>query len=70
MQDRVKLGSQELSEMPIMQKYQIASEIDEYKQLAFKRTSVASLRKANAYKRNKVAPSLTSDKERELGLKC
>lgn len=48
-----------------MLKYQVASEIDEYKQLAFKRTSVASLRKANAYKRNKAAPSLLSDKERE-----
>jgi hypothetical protein len=48
-----------------MQKYQITSEIDEYKQLAFKRTSVSTFRKANAYKRPKAASSLPPDKERE-----
>ena len=47
------------------QKYQLTPEIDEYKQLAFKRTSVSSFRKANAYKRNKAASSLPPDKERE-----
>lgn len=51
--------------MPIMQKYQITNEIDEYKQLAFKRTSVSTFRKANAYKRSKAASSLPPDKERE-----
>lgn len=33
--------------------------------MAFKRTSVSSFRKANAYKRNKAASSLPPDKERE-----
>jgi hypothetical protein len=50
----------------MMQKFQITSEIDDYKKLAFKRTTVSSFLRANAYKRNKAsASSLPPDKEKD-----
>ena len=58
-----------MSNLPILQKYQIAAEIDQYKKRAFKRTSVSSYWKANAYKRNKGSASVpiaVLEKDREL----
>lgn len=51
-----------------MQKFQITADIDEYKKLAFKRTSVFTYIKANAYKRNRAAASSVPTLDKEYGL--
>lgn len=56
-----------VSEVPLMQKFQISADIDEYKKLAFKRTSVSTFVKANAYKRNKAMTSSNTTLEKDLG---